>query len=77
MCHIDRKNRNGSEFNCQNCGHTDNADLNAAFNIMNRFILGKYGSQYKQDNLRTFFVDLIERFDCVYKNGKNPQNIDI
>lgn len=52
--HVDRKNRNGSEFNCQNCGHTDNADLNAALNIMNRFILGKYGSQYKQDNLRTF-----------------------
>jgi len=29
------------------CYHTDNADINAALNILARFITGKYGSCYK------------------------------
>lgn len=49
--HADRMNRLSQEcFVCQNCGHTDNADLNASKNILNRFVLGKYGSQCKQEN---------------------------
>ena len=29
------------------CYHTDNADINAALNILARFVTGKYGSCYK------------------------------
>jgi putative transposase len=44
---VDKKNRNGEIFMCQNCGHTDNADVNAAINILNRFSSGLYGAGYK------------------------------
>ena len=48
--HADRMNRQSQEcFCCQKCGHTDNADINASRNILSRFILGKYGSQCKQE----------------------------
>jgi transposase len=46
--HTERKNRSTQElFLCQKCGHTDNADVNAAKNILERFITGKYGSCYQ------------------------------
>ena len=32
--HIDRKNRGGKKFECTNCGHQDDADINAAKNIL-------------------------------------------
>ena len=54
--HTDRRNRSGEMFQCQSCGYTDNADINASRNILNRFLTGKYGSCYKpenQDNLST------------------------
>jgi IS605 OrfB family transposase len=44
---IDKTNRVGEIFKCQRCNHTDNADINAAKNILNRFVTGKYGSCYK------------------------------
>lgn len=52
--HVDRMNRKGEMFACLSCGHTDNADLNAGVNILFRFVMGKYGTHYKQDVLRSF-----------------------
>lgn len=46
----DRGNRNGEMFLCLNCGHTDNADVNAGKNILNRFLTGQYGVCYKEMN---------------------------
>jgi IS605 OrfB family transposase len=48
--HSDRGNRKGEIFSCQNCGHTDNADINAGKNILNRFLTGSYGTRYKSEN---------------------------
>jgi IS605 OrfB family transposase len=43
-----RRNRNNDIFLCLNCGHTDNADINASKNILNRFITGQYGACCKE-----------------------------
>jgi IS605 OrfB family transposase len=45
--YTNRTNREGEKFLCQKCNHSDNADINAAFNILSRFVTGKYGSCYK------------------------------
>ena len=45
--HTERSNRNGENFLCRNCGHADDADVNAAKNILERFLTGKYGSGCK------------------------------
>jgi len=48
VCNLaDSRNRVGEVFKCQACGYTDNADINAALNIVQRFLTGKYGSCYK------------------------------
>ena len=49
---IDSGNRNGEVFKCQACGYTDNADVNAALNIVQRFLTGKYGSCYKPKEIQ-------------------------
>lgn len=46
--HRDKKNRLSQElFCCSECAHTEHADLHASKNILNRFLLGKYGSEFK------------------------------
>ena len=44
---IDGRNRVLEKFRCLNCGHEDNADINAARNILNRFLTGPYGAGCK------------------------------
>ena len=45
---VDRASRRSQEvFECSVCAHTENADINAAKNILSRFATGKYGSCYK------------------------------
>ncbi len=45
--HTDRSNRDRERFLCQKCGHADNADVNAAKNILSRLLLGPYGAEFK------------------------------
>lgn len=51
-----RGNRNGEKFLCLNCGHADNADINAGKNILNRFLTGQYGARYKQENQENLVI---------------------
>ena len=39
---IDKKSRNGDVFKCTACGHADDADVNGAKNILQRFLDGKF-----------------------------------
>lgn len=54
---VDRVSRRSQAvFECSVCAHTENADVNAAKNILSRFATGKYGACCKpenQDNLST------------------------
>ena len=45
--HTQKSNRHGEKFKCQVCGLAGNADINAALNILGRFLSGTYGSRYK------------------------------
>jgi putative transposase len=38
---IHKENRNGEVFQCMRCGYTTDADYNASWNILNRFLLQK------------------------------------
>lgn len=47
--HRDKKNRiSQSEFKCQSCDYTVNADFNASLNILNSALTGKYGFCFKE-----------------------------
>lgn len=45
--HTDRRNRNGEYFECCECGYSANADVQASFNILSRFLSGPYGAGCK------------------------------
>lgn len=45
--HTERGNRNKENFLCRSCGHADDADVNAAKNILERFLTGRYGAGCK------------------------------
>ena len=45
--HTERGNRSGESFKCKSCDYTCNADINAAKNILDRFLTGPYGAGFK------------------------------
>ena len=49
--YCDERNRINQElFRCLNCGHEVNADINAARNIRDRFLTGRYGAGYQTES---------------------------
>ncbi len=53
--YTDRMNRQSEKFKCLRCNHEDNSDLNAALNILRRFITGPYGACYKLEEINLKF----------------------
>ncbi len=47
----DRRNRSRDMFKCIECGHSGNAHTNAACNILDRFLIGPYGADFKHNNM--------------------------
>lgn len=45
--YTDRRNRSNEKFLCLNCSYETNADVNAAKNILDRFLTGPYGAGFK------------------------------
>ena len=49
--HTEKGNRSRGMFKCQKCGYTDDADINAAKNILDRFLSGPYGAGFKPESV--------------------------
>lgn len=57
----DRKNRkNQAEFVCTKCGHTENADVNASYNIKERFLDVRFKKLKYQGQIKKFLLELFE-----------------
>lgn len=53
--HIEKTNRKDRDnFKCQNCGHSDDADINASKVILKRYVMGRYGSHYQQEFMQKY-----------------------
>jgi IS605 OrfB family transposase len=45
--HAQRENRNGEEFECPECGYSEQADFVGSPDILHRFLTGRYGAGFK------------------------------
>ena len=51
--HVDRGNRSGVKFECGGCGHIAHADLNAAFNLLDRAGISRPGSGHARASVKS------------------------
>ena len=69
--YTDRKNRQSqAKFKCQCCGHTCNADVNAAFNILQRRSL-KNSLSHCSDKRKTLKKRLLDVHIKICPSGKH------
>jgi IS605 OrfB family transposase len=54
--HIKRTNRHKSRFHCKNCGHRTHADLNAALNVRDNYILSSTQGTEEQVSVNAPYV---------------------
>ena len=69
--HTDRGNRDGEEFLCRSCGHFENADLQAARTVLNRFLTGPYGAGFKPEDIGAVMND------NTFRNGNDGYRDEI
>lgn len=75
--YVDRKNRpNQKTFHCQCCGHTCNADVNAAFNILQRRSL-KISLSSRSDKRKTLKERLLEAHSKMCPSGKHLSMVSL
>jgi len=75
--YINRKNRQSqAKFKCQCCGHTCNADVNAAFNILQRRSL-KINLSNRSDKRKTLKERLLDAHSKMCPSGKHLSMVSL
>ena len=75
--HTDKKNRQSqAKFKCQCCGHTCNADVNAAFNILQRRSL-KISLSNRSEKRKTLKDRLLEVHSKICPSGKHLSMVSL